>query len=75
LVLPTYVASTVFGTDGFSAAWYAVTVYITVLGLGFMARFQQGRWKSMRVIEHTAAEIDALPAGGASEAAISAGVS
>ena len=57
LVLPTYVASTVFGTDGFSAAWYAVTVYITVLGLGFMARFQQGRWKSMRVIEHTAPEI------------------
>jgi len=57
LVLPTYVASTVFGADGFTAAWYAVTVYITVLGLGFMARFQQGRWKSMRVIEHTGPEI------------------
>jgi MATE family multidrug resistance protein len=65
LVLPTYVASTVFGTDGFSAAWYAVTVYITVLGLGFMARFQQGRWKSMKVIEHTAADlpIDAIDDG------------
>jgi MATE family multidrug resistance protein len=75
LVLPTYVASTVFGTDGFSAAWYAVTVYITVLGLGFMARFQQGRWKSMRVIEHTAADVDALPASGAPEAAVSAGIS
>jgi hypothetical protein len=57
LVLPTYVASTVFGADGFTAAWYAVTVYITVLGLGFMARFQQGRWKSMKVIEQTAADL------------------
>jgi MATE family multidrug resistance protein len=54
LVLPTYVASR-FGAEGFSVAWYAVTVFITVLGLGFMARFHQGRWISMRVIEHTAA--------------------
>ena len=38
-------------------AWYAVTGYIMVLGLGFWARFQQGRWKSMRVIEHTAPEL------------------
>ena len=41
LVLPTYVASHC-GAAGFDAAWYAVTVYITVLGLGFLARFQQG---------------------------------
>jgi MATE family multidrug resistance protein len=56
LVLPTYIAAQ-FGAEGFSVAWYAVTAFITVLGLGFMARFQQGRWKSMRVIEHTAAEL------------------
>jgi MATE family, multidrug efflux pump len=62
LVLPTYIASW-FGTAGFSVAWYAVTAFITVLGLGFMARFQQGRWKSMRVIEHTAPELPRVPAG------------
>ena len=75
LVLPTYVAATVFGTDGFTAAWYAVTLYITVLGLGFMARFQQGRWKSMRVIERTAADGGTLPAEAATEGAVSAAVS
>jgi MATE family multidrug resistance protein len=75
LVLPTYIAATVFGADGFSAAWYVVTLYITVLGLGFMARFQQGRWKSMRVIEHTAVDAEALPAEGETEAAVAAAVS
>jgi MATE family multidrug resistance protein len=56
LVLPTYVAS-FYGTAGFTVAWYAVTIFITVLGLGFMARFWQGRWMSMRIIEHTAPEL------------------
>ncbi len=60
LVLPTYIASTLFGREGFGVAWYAVTTFITVLGLGLMARFVQGRWKSMRVIEHTAAELAAV---------------
>lgn len=56
LVLPTYAAS-FLGPKGFYVAWYAVTVFIMVLGLGFLARFQQGKWMSMRVIEHTAAEL------------------
>jgi MATE family multidrug resistance protein len=56
LVLPTCVAAR-YGPEGFQAAWYAVTVFISVLGLGFMARFQQGRWMTMRVIEHTAPEL------------------
>jgi MATE family multidrug resistance protein len=56
LVLPTYVASH-YGSQGFAVAWYAVTVFVSVLGIGFWARFQQGRWKSMRVIEHTAPEL------------------
>ncbi len=56
LVLPTCIASR-YGAEGFKAAWYAVTVFIAVLGLGFMARFQQGRWMSMKVIEHTASEL------------------
>ena len=61
LVLPTYVAAQ-YGSAGFFYAWYAVAAYLVVLGLGFMARFQQGRWKRMRVIEHTAPELDHEPA-------------
>jgi MATE family multidrug resistance protein len=57
LVLPTYIASR-YGQSGFTFAWYAVTVFISTLGLGFMARFLQGRWMTMRVIEHTAPELE-----------------
>lgn len=57
LVIPTFVASR-YGPDGFTASWYAVTVFITVVGLGFMARFVQGKWKTMRVIEHTLPELE-----------------
>lgn len=57
LVLPTYVAS-FWGQSAFTAAWYSVTVFITVVGLGFMARFQQGRWMSMRVIEQTLPDLE-----------------
>jgi MATE family multidrug resistance protein len=32
-------------------AWGVVTVYVWVLGLIFLARFLQGRWRDMRVIE------------------------
>jgi MATE family multidrug resistance protein len=58
LVLPTYVASH-YGSAGFAAAWYAVTAYLIVCAVGFWLRFQQGRWMSMRVIEHAPVE----PAG------------
>jgi MATE family multidrug resistance protein len=64
LVLPTYIASSLYGSEGFSVAWYAVTSFIVVLGLGFLARFQQGRWMSMRVIEHTAMELQGAAAQG-----------
>ncbi len=63
LVLPTAWAVN-YSTDGFRLAWYAVTALIVVLGVGFWARFQQGRWMSMRIIEHTAPELG-LPPGGA----------
>jgi MATE family, multidrug efflux pump len=56
LVIPTYVAS-LYGPSGFQFAWYAVTAYLIVCCLGFIARFQQGRWMSMRVIEHTLEEL------------------
>ncbi|MBI3838169.1 MAG: MATE family efflux transporter [Planctomycetia bacterium] len=74
LVLPTYIASR-FGTEGFSVAWYAVTAFITVLGLGFMARFHQGRWMTMRVIEHTAAELIESPDSDAAPEALTGAVS
>ncbi len=57
LVLPTYVAAQQ-GEAGFIYAWYAVTVFIICLGLGFMARFKQGKWMNMRVIEHTLPELE-----------------
>ncbi|MBX3439178.1 MAG: MATE family efflux transporter [Planctomycetaceae bacterium] len=50
MVLPVYAASWT-GTLTLSFAWWTVTVYIFVLGLGFLARFVRGRWKSMSVIE------------------------
>jgi Na+-driven multidrug efflux pump len=60
LVVPTAIASS-YGSDGFTAAWYAVILFLIVLGLSFMARFQQGRWKSMKVIEHVAGDRDVEP--------------
>jgi len=57
MVIPTFIASG-YGEAGFQYAWYSVTVFIVTLGLGFVARFQQGRWQHMKVIEHTLAEGD-----------------
>jgi len=60
LVLPTYIAS-FYGEAGFFYAWYAVTTFITILGIGFVARFHQGKWMTMRVIEHTLPELEGQP--------------
>ncbi len=60
LVIPTYVAS-FYGEAGFYYAWYAVTIFIATLGIGFIARFQQGKWMTMRVIEHTRPELEGAP--------------
>lgn len=32
-------------------AWGSLTAYITMLAFGYLARFLQGKWRSMRVIE------------------------
>lgn len=32
--------------------WAACSVFVVWLGMGFLFRFRQGHWKSMRVIEH-----------------------
>ncbi|MBC7820870.1 MAG: MATE family efflux transporter, partial [Planctomycetaceae bacterium] len=52
LVLPTFASLTWFG-GGLNACWWFCTIYIIVLGCGFLARFLAGHWKSMRVIEAT----------------------
>jgi MATE family multidrug resistance protein len=49
MVLPTWV-SWYLGW-GLFWAWGFASVYVCVLGLGFLWRFRAGKWKAMRVIE------------------------
>jgi MATE family multidrug resistance protein len=60
LVLPTAIMIR-SGSAGFITSWYAVVAFLFALATGFFLRFQQGRWKSMRVIEHTAADVELAP--------------
>lgn len=49
MVLPTWA---VYYYDwGLNWAWAAATAYVITQALVFLARFRQGRWRSMRVIE------------------------
>ncbi len=50
LILPTWTAR-YLGYSSLTIPWVAVTVFIVFVGLGYLWRFEQGRWKSMRVIE------------------------
>lgn len=50
LTVPSYIAIVLLH-KGIFGGWLVASVYITVLGLAFLARFLRGRWKSMRVIE------------------------
>ena len=52
LVLPSFLALVVLGA-GIYVAWIFVSAYIMILGGSFFLRFLSGKWKSMRVIEHT----------------------
>jgi MATE family multidrug resistance protein len=54
MVVPT-VISQVWFQGSLAASWWFCTIYTIVLGLGFMARFQAGHWRSMRVIEASVA--------------------
>jgi len=56
---PAYLAC-VLGGGGIYAAWTAATAYIVLLGALLMRRFRQGRWKSLRVIEHGVPEMEAM---------------
>ncbi|HUG93156.1 MAG TPA: MATE family efflux transporter [Planctomycetaceae bacterium] len=61
MVLPPAVAAATGGLT-LAVCWWSCSAYIIVLGLGFLARFQAGHWKSMRVIEAARPAIDAPPA-------------
>ncbi len=50
MIVPIYVAIEVLGA-GIYAAWTIATIYVCALGMAFMLRYRQGKWKRMRVIE------------------------
>ena len=50
MIIPIYLAIEVFGA-GIYMAWTLATLYICALGIAFMMRYRQGKWKRMRVIE------------------------
>ena len=50
MIIPVYIAVEVMG-GGIYAAWTIATVYVCALGMAFMFRYRQGKWKRMRVIE------------------------
>lgn len=49
-VIPSYLVVITFGMGVYSA-WAVASIYISILGLNFLARFLSGKWKTMRVIE------------------------
>jgi MATE family multidrug resistance protein len=49
MVLPTWWV--VHTNGGLQNCWWAVSIYIMVLGVGFLLRFRGGRWRTMSVIE------------------------
>ena len=66
LVMPSMLAYH-FWTHDLYVAWCFVTAYVMALGVALFARFQAGRWRSMRVIEPRLAE-----AGGQAAASVAA---
>lgn len=53
MVLPTFLVVH-SGSTSIMIPWLACTAYIGILGLGLFARFQHGKWESMKVIEDAA---------------------
>jgi multidrug resistance protein, MATE family len=51
MVLPTWYAAE-HGTANLLNCWWAASIYIMVLGLGFLARFLHGKWRTMTVMGH-----------------------
>ncbi|HEY2946706.1 MAG TPA: MATE family efflux transporter [Vicinamibacteria bacterium] len=61
MVVPAYVLCVHLGAGLFSA-WTAAAAYIFCVGLLMLRRFRGGRWKSLRVIETPAPELEARTA-------------
>ena len=53
MMVPSYLAVEYFHA-GLYVMWTILTLYICALGIAFMWRFHQGKWKKMRVIENPA---------------------
>jgi MATE family multidrug resistance protein len=58
MVIPTWLVCTYGG--GIYTAWAFLTLFVTVLGFSFLARFLHGRWRHMRVIETPPIDADPL---------------
>jgi MATE family multidrug resistance protein len=50
MIGPVYLAVEVMGA-GLYTVWTLATLYVGALGVAFMLRYRQGKWKHMRVIE------------------------
>ncbi|MBN2034002.1 MAG: MATE family efflux transporter [Deltaproteobacteria bacterium] len=50
MIVPVYIAIEVL-KRGIYTAWAIATLYVCALGLAFMLRYRQGKWKKMRIIE------------------------
>lgn len=61
-IVPTWLGIEYLGL-GLFWSWTAVTAWVCALGSVFFARFWQGKWRTMRVIESTAylADVQELP--------------
>jgi MATE family multidrug resistance protein len=57
MILPTW-ASWAYGW-GLNWAWAAASAYVIALALVFLARFLQGHWRMMRVIERVSLDLEA----------------
>ncbi len=57
IVVPCYFAADLLQGRLF-AAWWLVTGYVMALGAALFARFQAGTWRSMRVIESVAVQVE-----------------
>jgi len=53
MILPIYIGVEVFGA-GLYYAWSCATLFVFFLFVASFWRYQQGRWKKVRVIEHAA---------------------
>jgi MATE family multidrug resistance protein len=53
MVVPLYVGMEIYGL-GLYFAWTCIVVFICLLASITFGRFWRGKWKSMRVIEHSA---------------------